>query len=235
MRDEEIKKNDGAIDKYITKKEEILLINPVPEQKKELQISENVKEMLEKIDDNDSISYDKSENENVSDPGTWPEVITDSLRVKIVKKGPIKSSKNFKYPMDTLNRRFPVSVLNKTLRNGEVNERTWLIYSVSKDVVYCFCCKLFSCTNSALTKFGCNDWKNVHNIIKEHETSKIHFHSLKMLMELSVRLSTIKTIDAAHQRALNIETQHWQNVLERLFAIVEFLSQQCLSFRGKVE
>lgn len=53
-----------------------------------------------------------------------------------------------------------------------------------------------------------------------------------MLMELSVRLSTNKTIDAAHQRALNMESQHWQNVLERLFAIIEFLSQQCLSFRG---
>jgi len=51
-------------------------------------------------------------------------------------------------------------------------------------------------------------------------------------MELSARLNSNQTIDAAHQRVLNNETRHWQNVLERLMAIIEFLGKQCLPFRG---
>jgi hypothetical protein len=99
--------------------------------------------------------------------------------------------------------------------------------------VYRFCCKiLFSSENYALTKFNCNDWKNVHNIVKEHETNKIHFNSLKKWMELSTKLNSNQTIDAAHQRVLNNETRHWQNIFERLMAIIEFLGKQCSPLRG---
>jgi|UniRef100_A0A2S2R6M3 hypothetical protein len=51
-------------------------------------------------------------------------------------------------------------------------------------------------------------------------------------MELSARLNSNQTIDPAHQRVLNNETRHWQNVLERLMAIIEFLGKQCLPLRG---
>lgn len=144
-----------------------------------------------------------------------------SYRFITKKKGPNKPNINFKYPKDTLNRRFLISILNKSLKNGEVAERTWLIYSVQNDV-FCFCCKIFSFGNNVLTKFGCNDWKNVHNIVKEHETSKIHFDSLKKWMELSNRLNSNQTINAAHQRALNDETRHWQNVIVSWSAMLAF-------------
>jgi len=72
---------------------------------------------------------------------------------------------DLKYLRDALNRRFPISILSKSLKNGENMKRTWLIYSVKNYVVYCYCCKIFSCKNYALTKFGCNDLKNLHNII----------------------------------------------------------------------
>lgn len=62
--------------------------------------------------------------------------------------------------------------------------------------MYCFCSKIFSIENHALTNFGCNDWKKVHNIVKEHETSKMHFSSLKKWMELYARLNSSQTIDA---------------------------------------
>ncbi|XP_022180482.1 uncharacterized protein LOC111040778 [Myzus persicae] len=190
-----------------------------------------INEINTTLEENTSIKYNKNEN-NISDPGTWPTIFSDSLRLQLVITGPTKPNKNFKYPRDALNRRFPISILSKTLKNGKVIERTWLIYSVKNDVVYCFCCKIFSSENYALTKFGCNDWKNVHNIVKEHETSKIHFNSLKKWMEQSARLNSNQTIHAAHQRVLNNETRHWQNVLERLMAIIEFLGKQCLPFRG---
>ncbi|CAI6358832.1 unnamed protein product [Macrosiphum euphorbiae] len=252
-RDEEIKKNSGSFEKYLKKNNEVLN-NPethskiISEEPNTLEVTDSLKEVgnSEQISDsidifnneinitleeNASIKSNENEN-NISDPGTWPAIFSNSLRLQLVKTGPIKPNKDFKYPRDALNRRFPISILSKELKNGEVIERTWLIYSVKNDVVYCFCCKIFSSENYALTKFGCNDWKNVHNIVKEHETCKIHFNSLKKWMELSARLNSNQTIDAAHQRVLNNETRHWQNVLERLMAIVEFLGKQCLPFRG---
>jgi hypothetical protein len=93
-------------------------------------------------------SFKSNENEdNISDPGTWPMISSDSLRLQIVKTGPIKPRKDFKYPRDALNRRFPISILSKALKNSEVIERTWLIYSVKNDVVFCFFCKIFSSEN----------------------------------------------------------------------------------------
>jgi hypothetical protein len=42
---------------------------------------------------------------------------------------------------------------------------------------------------------------------------------------MSAGLNSNQTIDAAHRRVLNNETRHWQNVLERLMAIIEFLGK----------
>jgi hypothetical protein len=52
------------------------------------------------------------------------------------------------------------------------------------------------------------------------------------LVELSDRLNSNTTIDERIQRLLNAETRHWQAMLERLVAIIQFLGQQYLSFRG---
>jgi hypothetical protein len=51
------------------------------------------------------------------------------------------------------------------------------------------------------------------------------------LIELSDRLNSNTTIDERIQRLLNAETRHWQAVLERLVAIIQFLGQQCLALR----
>ncbi|KAL4122325.1 hypothetical protein QTP88_014679 [Uroleucon formosanum] len=241
-RDEEIKKNSGSFEKYLKKNNEVLN-NPethskiILEESNTLEVTDNLKEVGNSeqtsdsidifnneinttLEENTNIKYNENEN-NISDPGTWPAIFSDSLRLQLVKIGPTKPNKDFKYPRDALNRRFPISILSKALKNGEVIERTWLIYSVKNDVVYCFCCKIFSSENYALTKFGCNDWKNVHNIVKEHETSKIHFISLKKWMELSARLNSNQTIDAAHQRVLNNGTRHWQTgeIFDSLYEI----------------
>jgi len=51
-------------------------------------------------------------------------------------------------------------------------------------------------------------------------------------MELSARLNINPNIDTAHQCVLDDETRNWQNVLESLIAIIAFLVQQCLPYRG---
>jgi hypothetical protein len=52
------------------------------------------------------------------------------------------------------------------------------------------------------------------------------------LIELSDTLNSNTTIDERIQSLLNAETRRWQAVLERLAAIIQFLGQQYLAFRG---
>lgn len=66
-----------------------------------------------------SLKFNVNE-KNISDPGTWIEIFSDSIWLQIAKTGPVKPSIEFKYPKDELNRRFPISILSKLLKNGEV-------------------------------------------------------------------------------------------------------------------
>lgn len=83
-----------------------------------------------------------------------------------------------------------------------------------------------------LATAGFNDWRNLHQHLKEHETSKNNLRSLTNWIELSIRLRSGVTIDAVQQRQLNSEILRWQAVLEHLLAIINFLAKQCLAFRG---
>jgi hypothetical protein len=64
-------------------------------------------------------------------------------------------------------------------KNGEEIIHPWLVYSAIKNYVFCFCCKLFSSLNAALTKSGYNDWRNLCHILNDHETSKHHLEAHK--------------------------------------------------------
>jgi hypothetical protein len=49
------------------------------------------------------------DNIKISDRGSWPPKLTDSLRVSIVKQGPAKPDPIYEYPKDEMNRRFTVA------------------------------------------------------------------------------------------------------------------------------
>lgn len=171
-----------------------------------------------------------------SDPANWTE-INENMRILIVKKGPLhyceKDNARGEFPKDSHGRRFKESYYQRRLCNGEVIPRKWLVYSEIKDAVFCFCCKLFSSKqNNSFTSGGYNDWTHIGESLSSHENSKAHLIFHQQWNELALRLRTNKTIDACNQRMLDEETKHWKNVLERLLAIVHFLAQQCLPFRG---
>lgn len=54
-----------------------------------------------------------------------------------------------------------------TVKYGEKLDRRWMIYSQTKDAIYCFACRLFGVEN---TKFGfsdgVSDWKHLGNSLK---------------------------------------------------------------------
>ncbi|CAH2293510.1 zinc finger MYM-type 1-like [Pelobates cultripes] len=84
----------------------------------------------------------------------------------------------------------------------------------------------------SLTTGGYNDWKNLSQCLATHEVSPSHLTAMGNWTELLTRLGSGSTIDHSYQRLLATETQHWQNVLQRLVAIVQYLGKQCLAFRG---
>lgn len=171
-----------------------------------------------------------------NDPGKWPTVITDKLRQEIVKRGPPENlNHDYPFPLNLKGRKFSVNYYKRTLCNGETAHRTWLVYSLDKNSIFCFCCKLFLSTNMALTTDGYSDWGHMASYLSEHEKSKNHLDCHKKWVELSSRLKSHKTIDQENQKIVEAETRHWRSVLERLIAIVHFLGQQCLPFRGTKE
>ncbi|CAH2221617.1 Hypothetical predicted protein [Pelobates cultripes] len=166
------------------------------------------------------------------DPSDWPDTLTSSLKETIVLKGAAKPKEHFAFPKDASKRRFTSTHYRRRLRNGKVHVRKWLSYSPRLDKIFCFCCKLFTTTKMSLTTGGYNDWKNLSQCLATHEVSPSHLTAMGDWTELLTRFRSGSTIDHSYQRLFATETQHWQNVLQRLVAIVQYLWKQCLAFRG---
>nr|XP_006011780.1 PREDICTED: zinc finger MYM-type protein 1-like [Latimeria chalumnae] len=93
------------------------------------------------------------------------------------------------------------------------------------------CLKIFN-AKFALALGGTQDWKNLSIVLNKHENSPAHLESFQKWKELETRLNTNTTIDDKNQRIIKAETQHWQNVLERLIALIRVLGTQNIALRG---
>lgn len=185
----------------------------------------------EQNDDHDEVTEYR---EKYEDPATWKHPIHSTLRRIIIENGPVQITKK-KFPADLKGRKFSKNFYKRTLKNGETVNRSWLIYSEKNNSVYCFCCKLFCVDENKmkLTGTGFNDWQHLSNHLKRHETSSAHLKNYNSLVELKENLRKGITIDATNQKLFEIKQRYWFNVLERMLYIVQFLSRQCLAFRGK--
>ncbi len=188
-------------------------------------------------DDMDANVHSCSENEmidiDLSDPACWPNLISDALRVLLVKRGPPPINSSYNYPVNEKSqRKFRPMWQLKEMSNGEKVKRCWLMYSEKKDSIFCFYCKLFNASAKSFTTDGFNNWRKAAEILQSHERSHIHIRAQVNFFELSQRLRTDGTIDASHQRMINTEILHWREVMKRIMAIINFLGRQCLAFRG---
>ncbi|XP_047137607.2 zinc finger MYM-type protein 1-like [Hydra vulgaris] len=183
-------------------------------------------------------SEEKTDNVIPQDPALWPLLISHNTRAIIVERGP-QQIKDISFPNDKNNRKFSVFHYLRKLPNGEELCRSWLLYSVLKDSVFCFCCKLFSMKAigiSSLTHTGSSDWKNMAAILSSHEKSPEHLqNSNQKWKELHQRLQRDSTIDAEILRKMKNEEKYWQQILKRLIALVRVLGEQNLAFRGTNE
>lgn len=173
-----------------------------------------------------------------SDPACW-ETINEDMRKYWIKMGPetcqnkdadvAASERQHKHQK----RYFSKTLFTRKLANGESVEREWLLYSPSKGSVFCFACKLFGDSDfqSAFTT-GYSDWKNATARLAEHEGSKSH---KKAMVACVTRCADVGCIDTELKKQFDSECEYWTEVLKRVVAVVKFLAERGLPFRGRSE
>jgi hypothetical protein len=170
----------------------------------------------------------------LSDPSTWCH-ITDELRQEYARSSVAQNLDiDFRPSARSYNdgriRYLTPSLFVRRLSNGETINRSWLLYSESSKKVYCGPCKLFSYNTNSFTS-GFNDWKH-GKVVCEHENSEQHRNSIVS----SISLGRAKgRMDSALATEFEKERQYWRNVLTRVVAVVRFLSQRGMAFRGESE
>uniref|UniRef100_A0A9J8CNG3 TTF-type domain-containing protein n=1 Tax=Cyprinus carpio carpio TaxID=630221 RepID=A0A9J8CNG3_CYPCA len=167
------------------------------------------------------------------DPAQWPAVLTDSVCCQIVKKGPVQVI-NIVFPQNSENppRRFTNDNYMRSMKNGEKSLRSWMLYSMSTDSVFCFACTVFGKRDNALSNCGFRTWRNLAHHLKEHEYSKGHCDNMTNWHELQRRLQTNTTIDQRQQDLMQIEIEHWKGVIRRVIAIICHLAERNQALRG---
>lgn len=167
------------------------------------------------------------------DPAEWE--ITENLRDYFVKNPPKQSVDDFSGSMRLYSqqkRYFSRELMFRKVANGERVQREWLVYSPSTGSIFCYVCRLFCDNNRELSGAGYNDWKNASIRLSEHEGSSDHRRAILALVQRS-RMSS--RIDSQLITLYEKERQYWRDVLKRIVAVIFFLSERGLAFRGQNE
>ena len=162
----------------------------------------------------------------INDPAKW--TVTDNLREYWALHGPTRCYNNDgRYSASKrkdaggVSRMVTENMFKRILQNGDTVSREWLIYSPSIGCLFCFVCKLFGKSKSALADKGFDDWKHAGVRLREHEHSSEHTSA--MLAFRSRRKKT-EMIDKSLQIQFDNEVKYWHNVLQRVVQVITFLS-----------
>lgn len=186
------------------------------------------------------------------DVGLWPDIISDALRIEIVKRGsakvqynegPFEVTERSQTKMDKgVNRSLTKEWFYRQMENGERILRSWMTYSPVHKCLYCFCWSLFhergstsQDTLSSFVKKGFRNWWKINPKIAEHKNSPEHLRTFEQWKELEMRMNCGLTIDKLQQEQICVEVRKWTNILERIPDAVVFLAKQNLAFRGHRE
>lgn len=176
--------------------------------------------------------------ETVNDPALWPSAITEQAKSILVSRGAAAfQNRSEKYPassrdrtMGGITRSFTNSLIKCSLPNGQSVTRQWLLYSPSSGCIFCFACKLFSSKHNAFVH-GFSDWKHSERI-GEHERSEEH---RACMLALHSRSKNTGRVDSDLVKQIDAERQYWREVLKRVVAVIQFLGERGLAFRGDDE
>ena len=180
-----------------------------------------------------------------TDVGLWPVKIDHEIRAMLVRQGSAAvqhqdhefkevARPGTKTKGDT--RKLTKNWFFRDLQNGEKSLRTWMVYSPSKEALFCFCCRLFSTGLSSFSADeGFRNWWKLNPKVYEHEASTSHAQSFLNWKELEIRLAEGRVIDKVEQELIEKETKKWREILARLLDVVRFLAKQNLALRGHRE
>jgi hypothetical protein len=176
------------------------------------------------------------------DPATWPTKIPDKTKCFLVEQGP-KQDKMETYPntlcsIDKRTRQFSKKWFEKVLPNGEKFNRQWLLYSFTRDALFCFCCILFSSKKQSYfadVSKGFNDWKKLNPRVSEHENCIDHQKCYSDWKTLEKNLNEGKTLDDELQRAINGEVKKWRAILKVIIDAILFCAKNNLALRGTTD
>uniref|UniRef100_A0A8C3HKU9 TTF-type domain-containing protein n=1 Tax=Chrysemys picta bellii TaxID=8478 RepID=A0A8C3HKU9_CHRPI len=176
-----------------------------------------------------------SESEPLTDdPGDWLSIISDRQVCDIVARGPLQQNESYEFPFNEERRRFTSTHFYRTMANGEKIRRSWLMYSVQKDAIFCFCCKLFGTGDIPLRR-GTSAWKALSKRLQQHETGKSHQDCRVKWFDLRSGIVNRTSIDHLELQAFLKERDFWRNVVKRMVDVIIFLSERNLAFRGSNE
>lgn len=123
-------------------------------------------------------------------------------------------------------------MFERTLPNGQICDRLWLLYSPSQGSVFCFMCKLFSKNReNSFVKNGFDQWKKFEKI-SYHENSMYHREANTTWL---LRENSLNSVNQQICKQISTETQYWIDVLKRVVAVIKYLSSRGLPFRGDNE
>ncbi|XP_016311368.1 zinc finger MYM-type protein 1-like [Sinocyclocheilus anshuiensis] len=173
-----------------------------------------------------------------ADPACWGR-IDENVSAYWARKGPVScqnkeanvkaSECHYKHQK----RLFSKTHFKRKHLNGESLPREWLLYSPSTGCVFCFACRLF-CEGDGQSPFesGYNDWKHATRRFGENENSDRH---RKAMFNYINRAAADGFIDSQLKKQLESYCNYWSEVLRRVVAVVKFLSERGLAFRGSSE
>lgn len=116
--------------------------------------------------------------------------------------------------------------------NGEKVKRDWLTLSPTTSALFCWICKLFSQTTTALSGSGFTDWKHATERLREHENSYSHREAVCKMIQ---RRQVTGRVDCQLVEQVNCESKYWFEVLRRVVAVTKFLCIRGLPFFGRNE
>lgn len=168
------------------------------------------------------------------DPALW-EKVTDRMREYFAQYPPKQNMeliKKTKRVIDNQNRHLTQVHFFRNKCNEEKVKREWLVLSPSLGALFCWVCKLFSNSCTALSATGFTDWKHTSSRLKDHENSYSHREAV---CALTMRKEASARIDMAIVEQNYSESRYWFEVLRRVVSVVKFLSTRGLPFFGQNE
>ncbi|GBP94098.1 Zinc finger MYM-type protein 1 [Eumeta japonica] len=179
---------------------------------------------------------------DLTDPGNWPvvEKMTDEQRSFFSNQAVLLAEnqpENIEFRSTERNgRHLTSSMWYRMLSNCERVKRSWLIFSKTKNAVFCACCKIYqkpsSTATSALCSTGFINWKKVSERLSEHEATQMHKECMIKWKTRVQQMKSCQGIDQDIERVIHSEKEKWRQILRVVMDAVLYLSTNCLSFRG---